>query len=122
MATKRAVVLGALAGAVVTALAGGAAWATIPDGAGLTHTCYSKSQGTWRPIDAPSETCMAGETLLAFNQKGDQGNQGPKGDAGATGATGATGVTGATGATGATGPAGRRGRAASAATRSGAAR
>jgi hypothetical protein len=107
------VLLAALAGALVTgALAGGVAWATIPDSAGVIHSCYSQSTGTWRPIDYPTVKCKSGETLLAFNQrgvKGDTGPQGPKGDTGDKGdqgIQGVQGIQGLPGGDGAPGPAG----------------
>ena len=53
-----------------------------------------------------ARACNAGETKLAWNDRGPAGVQGPKGNTGATGATGAAGPKGATGATGAVGPAG----------------
>jgi hypothetical protein len=57
-----------LASAVAIAAIGvTAAWAVIGDG-GLVRTCFSKSQGTWRPIDSAA-SCKAGETQLDFYSK-----------------------------------------------------
>src|SRR5438045_1105038 len=92
-----------LVGLTAAALAGGVAYATIPDSAGVIHTCYSKATGTWRPIDYPSEKCKSGETQLDFNQRG------PEGPAGPQGATGAQGLAGPVGPAGSAGPAGPAG-------------
>lgn len=103
---RKKLIIGAIAAA--GALAAGA-YATIPDAAGVIHTCYSKATGTWRPIDPPSERCKAGETQLDFNQRGPQGPVGPQGPTGPQGAQGPEGTPGAPGETGATGPPGPAG-------------
>ena len=91
----------AIAGSALLAVAAAsAAYATIPDGAGVIHTCYSKATGTWRPIDYPSEKCKSGEMQLDFNQRGPQGLQGLQGPAGPQGATGPAGLQGLPGAPG----------------------
>jgi len=74
---------------VALAAAAGFAYATIPDGSGVIHGCYSltKGPGGLRVIDtAKGQHCNTGESALNWNQ------------------TGTTGATGATGATGPTGP------------------
>jgi hypothetical protein len=112
---------------VAGSFAGSGAWASIPDGNGVIHTCVGKAVATWRPIDYPQESCRQNETPLDFNQigptgatgltgatgpigaTGPQGQTGPTGSTGpqgSTGSTGATGLTGATGTTGSTGPQG----------------
>lgn len=109
--------------AALVAVIGAAAYATIPSN-GVISTCYTKSGGALRVIDASTSSCGKSETSLSWNQVGPQGPAGatgPAGPAGATGASGADGAagpagpegaagpagpTGATGATGATGPAG----------------
>jgi hypothetical protein len=101
-----AAVVGALA---ATALAGGIAWAAIPDAGGVIHTCYSQSTGTWRPIDYPTAKCKSGETQLDLNQKGPQGNAGPKGDKGDKGDPGPQGTQGEPGPLGERGPQGEQG-------------
>jgi hypothetical protein len=110
---KGKLLLAASAGALVTGmLAGGVAWATIPDSAGVIHTCYSQSTGTWRPVDYPTARCKSGETLLDLNQKGvkgDTGPQGPKGDKGDAGPQGAQGIQGLPGKDGAAGQPGEPG-------------
>ena len=73
---KRVLVVGL---AVMAAVAAGGAYATIPDSAGVIHTCYSKATGTWRPIDYPGEKCKSGEMQLDFNQRGPQGPSGTAG-------------------------------------------
>lgn len=51
------------------ALTGGAAYAVIPDSGAVVHTCFSKAEGTWRPIDYPSHQCKRNETLLDLYSK-----------------------------------------------------
>ena len=109
--TRRHVIIAA---AALTALgiAGGVAYATIPDAGGIIHGCYSKN-GDLRVIDtaaAKDGSCKQNETGLDWSQTGVAGPTGPTGATGATGATGPTGATGATGPTGATGATGATGR------------
>jgi hypothetical protein len=104
--TRRFVVVAAV---IAFAAAGGIAYATIPDSAGVVHACYTKSTGTIRVIDTSVTNCKSGETSLTWSQTGPGG---PKGDAGATGPpgpTGPAGPTGSAGPAGATGPAGPTG-------------
>jgi Collagen triple helix repeat (20 copies) len=99
-------------GAAAALVFGAVAFASIPDGSGVIHTCYGKSGGSLRVIDATNTSCGANELSLNFNQQGPAGAQGPvgatgpQGPKGDTGATGATGPKGDPGATGATGPKG----------------
>ena len=103
--------IAASVGAVVaTALAGTVAWAAIPDAGGVVHTCYSKGQGTWRPIDFPAESCRAGETQLDVNQKGVKGDTGPQGPEGPPGPKGDKGDQGIQGLQGIQGPKGDQGQ------------
>jgi hypothetical protein len=51
------------------ALTGGAAYAVIPDSGAIVHTCFSKAEGTWRPIDYPSQQCKHNERLLDLYSK-----------------------------------------------------
>lgn len=78
----------ALAAVAIFAIAGGVAYAAIPDaGTGLYHACMLKSVGTIRIIDPATQHCVATlETAITFGAKGDQGPQG------LTGANGAPGV------------------------------
>jgi hypothetical protein len=81
---RPAVVAVAIAGALL--LAGGIAYATIPDSNGVIHACYKSSQGTLRLIDpGKSQACLDSETAVNWSQTGPQGIQGPKGDTGPTG-------------------------------------
>jgi type VI secretion system secreted protein Hcp len=97
--------------AVVAALsvAGGIAYAAIPDGGNVYTACMLKATGTIRLIDPslPSSNlmghCTSIEQQLSWNQTGQPGPQGAKG------ATGAQGVKGDTGATGPQGPKGDAG-------------
>jgi hypothetical protein len=84
---------------IVGSVLGGTAWSAVPDTGGVIHTCYSQANGTWRPIDYPSQKCKSGETLLDINQKG------AKGDIGATGPAGPAGPQGPAGPKGDTSPA-----------------
>jgi hypothetical protein len=68
------------------ALAGGVAYATIPDAAGVIHTCYKPGDATkvggasLSVVDSESGgTCKTGDTALTFNQQGPQGRQGERG-------------------------------------------
>src|SRR6516225_8595473 len=101
--------LALLVAVAVFAVVGGVAWASIPDGGGVIHTCYSQAVGTWRPIDYPSQRCRSGETRLDFNQTGPQGATGPIGPVGSTGPQGAPGLTGGTGPQGQPGGTGATG-------------
>ncbi len=75
-------------GVALTALAG-IAYASIPDGGGVVHTCYGNN--SWRPIDYPKEQCKANETALNLNQTGPQGPQGQQGPQGIQGVQGPQG-------------------------------
>lgn len=72
---RRWVLLGAVTAAV---LAGGAAYASIPDSGGVIHGCYDGG-GNLKVVDA---TCPRGYTALNWNQ------QGPRGQAGSNGVSG----------------------------------
>jgi hypothetical protein len=82
---RPAVVALAIVGAL--AVAGGIAYATIPDASGVIHACYNKAgQGTLRVIDTEkSQTCANSEAPLSWSQTGPQGQQGPQGLTGPTG-------------------------------------
>jgi hypothetical protein len=67
-------------------VAGGIAYATIPDGGGVIHGCYQKNQGTLRVIDADkAQTCASSESPLNWSQTGPQGTPGQQGPPGPTG-------------------------------------
>src|SRR5258708_7931431 len=91
---------------VLVALAGTAAFASIPDSAGVIHACFKTNSGQLRVIDSPTQQCRKGETAISWNQagvpgpQGPQGIQGPKGDTGATGAQGVPGIQGPAGVSG----------------------
>jgi len=96
----------ALLGAGALVLAGGLAYASIPDSDGTIHACLLTSLEQVRIIDPSKQQCRANETPLSWNQTGPKGATGPRGATGPTGPRGATGPTGARGATGPQGPAG----------------
>jgi collagen triple helix repeat protein len=111
-----------LGGVVGAVLAGGAAFAAIPDSNGVINGCYQKNVGNLRVIDpGAGDTCRPSEIPISWSQTGPQGPagpagpQGPKGDTGAVGPAGPAGPAGPqgpkgdTGATGATGPQGPKG-------------
>ena len=100
--SRRLVVLGV----GTLALAGGLAYASIPDSDGTIHACLLKSLEQVRIIDPSEQQCRPNETPISWNQMGPTGATGPQGATGATGPQGATGATGPQGATGATGPSG----------------
>ena len=67
-------------------LAGGVAYASIPDAGGVIHGCYLKAVGTLRVIDSPGQHCLNGlETPLNWSQTGAEGPSGPTGPAGIAG-------------------------------------
>lgn len=75
---RPAVAAVAIVGALL--VAGGIAYATIPDGGGVIHACYQKNQGTLRIIDTDkAQTCSSSESPLNWSQTGPQGQQGPQG-------------------------------------------
>jgi len=78
--------------AIAVALAGGVAYALIPQD-GVITGCYARGTGSLRVIDAGA-TCRPGETLISWNQQGPEGPRGPEGPAGADGAAGAPGSPG----------------------------
>lgn len=58
--------------------AGGIAYASIPDPAGVIHGCYQKSNGSLRVIDTQAGgTCGSAENPLNWNQTGPAGPRGP---------------------------------------------
>ncbi len=78
-------------------MAGGVAYASIPDSTGVVHGCYGKLNGALRVIDtAKSQKCAANELALNWNQTGPKGATGAKGAAGPKGATGPRGPIGST--------------------------
>ncbi len=91
-------VIAVAAGALV---AGGVAYATIPDSAGVIHGCYNTNPtrgplGQLRVVDTgQGQSCATGESALSWSQTG------PKG---ATGLKGATGPQGSPGGVGPAGP------------------
>jgi hypothetical protein len=103
--------LAIVAGLLLT-VAGGVAYATIPDSGKVFTACMLNNIGTVRLIDqslssnSPMSHCTSFETQVTWNQVGQQGVPGPKGN---TGAQGPKGDTGAQGPTGETGPQGTPG-------------
>jgi hypothetical protein len=94
-------------GAAIVALlaAGGIAYATIPND-GVIHSCYARSGGSLRVIDASVTNCSSKETSLNWNVQGVQGLVGPSGPQGSAGPQGPQGAQGPQGTQGAQGPAG----------------
>ena len=93
----------------VVVAATGIVVATIPDGGGVIHACYSRSGGSLRIIDNSVTNCKQGETSLSWNVAGAPGPVGPAGPTGPPGPAGADGADGAPGATGPQGPQGPQG-------------
>jgi Collagen triple helix repeat (20 copies) len=91
------------------ALAGGAAYATIPDDGGVIHGCYARQTGVLRVIDSDASRCLASETAITWSQRGPQGLTGLQGDRGAQGPAGPQGPSGPQGPQGETGPQGATG-------------
>ena len=51
---------------VATGMAAGVAWATIPDGSGTIHACYSASDKSLRVVDWGN--CSRGEATVSWGQ------------------------------------------------------
>lgn len=64
---------------------GGAAYAAIPDPAGVIHGCRSNLLHTLTVIDSANSSCPIGTTALNWNQSGPEGPQGPIGPQGPQG-------------------------------------
>ena len=74
----------------IAAVAVSVAWAAIPGGDGVIHSCVKHHR--LRVIDAEAgESCKRAETPLAWNQTGLRGLPGPPGPPGEQGAAGAPG-------------------------------
>lgn len=82
--TKPKLLLGILAGLVVSGVSTAVVIAAIPDANGVIHGCI-RNNGNLRIIDDAVESCAAQETSLNFNQTGPQGPAGPPGGGGAGG-------------------------------------
>ncbi len=96
-------------GATLALVAGGAAWASIPDAGGVIHGCIKNGTGQRELRIIDGTVCQSGWTAITWNQTGPQGAQGPAGSQGATGPAGSDGVDGANGATGPAGADGQDG-------------
>jgi len=63
-----------IAAIVLAAAVGGAmstvVRASIPDGSGVIHGCYSTGRGILYIIDSSSQSCGTGETSLTWDQHG----------------------------------------------------
>ena len=89
----------ALSSLATLAVAGGIAYAAIPDaGTSTYHACMLKNVGTIRLIDPSLPTssllqhCTSLETAITFDQKGAKGEQGIQGIQGVQGPTGPAGA------------------------------
>ena len=93
------------------ALAGGVAYATIPNSTtAVISGCYGKTTGLLRVIDAQAgKKCTSLEVPIAWNQKGPQGPAGAAGPQGQAGPKGNTGDPGPQGVQGEQGPPGAPG-------------
>ena len=82
----------ALASLAIFALAGGIAYAAIPDaGSGAFHACMLKGIGTLRIIDPERQRCASFETPITLGAQGIQGVQGVQGLRGPAGTDGSNG-------------------------------
>lgn len=104
MRTRR-LAIGAIA-LVGLLVAGGVAYATIPDDHGVIHGCYTRSGGSLRVIDAGVTNCSNKETALNWNVTGPAGPQGTTGPQGDPGPQGSQGPQGPAGPQGSQGPSG----------------
>jgi hypothetical protein len=90
---------------VTLIIAGGVAYAAIPDG-GVIQGCYDAG-GNLKVV--PAAPCPKGYTSLHWNQQGPKGDKGDTGPQGLAGPQGAQGAQGPQGPKGDTGPAGSGG-------------
>lgn len=97
-----------LPGVVVGAvLAGGVAYAAVPDSNGVINGCYQKSAGDLRVIDpGAGQSCRPSEVPIRWSQAGAQGPRGPQGSPGPQGPAGSQGPAGPQGSPGPQGPPG----------------
>ncbi len=99
----------------ILAVAGGIAYATIPDSGKVFTGCMRKTLGTVRLIDPslgssnPMGHCTSYETLVHWNQQGQAGPQGVPGPQGAPGLDGKNGAVGPQGIPGIKGTDGQDG-------------
>ena len=101
-----------VSGGALLVAAGGGATLALASYSGVTSggqilSCMNSSTHSLRIVDHAA--CRAGETVLAWSQRGPAGATGLTGNAGASGPAGAKGDTGASGATGPGGPSGAKG-------------
>lgn len=107
---KRIVTVIAGLGLTLT-LAVGAAFASVPDGSGVLHGCYSangaKAKGGTQLyiVDTAITVCSNGQAPVAWSQTGPQGIQGIPGLKGDTGSQGIQGIQGDPGVAGPAGSA-----------------
>ncbi|MFL5944734.1 MAG: collagen-like protein, partial [Gaiellaceae bacterium] len=106
---KQHLITAVVSALAATAIAGGVAYATIPDATGVIHGCYrtdlTDQKGQLRVVDDPAN-CRSNETATQWNQQGvpgAPGSQGPKGDKGDKGAAGVDGTDGTDGTNGTNG-------------------
>jgi hypothetical protein len=79
---KQSLISAVVAALAASAVAGGIAWAAIPDSTDVIHGCYSSATGSLRVIDTSAgDACKSKENVLDWNQ------QGPAGPPGADAAT-----------------------------------
>jgi hypothetical protein len=98
-----------LAGAAFVTTAG-VAFATIPGSTGVINGCYEKRTGILRVIDTEAgKRCLAFETAISWNQKGEKGEAGVAGAPGTQGSQGPAGPQGADGLQGLRGEQGPKG-------------
>lgn len=74
--TKRDFVAAAAGAVAASALAGGVAWAAIPDSGGVIQGCYNNGGNLKVVSELP---CPKGYTLLPWNQEGPKGDPGTDG-------------------------------------------
>jgi len=100
---------------VTVALGVGVASASVPDGTGVIHGCYSPNGAKatngaqLNILDSASAPCNGSQKEITWNQAGPQGAAGPQGPAGAQGSPGSPGLKGDKGDPGAQGDPGAKG-------------
>ncbi len=82
-----------ITGGLVSMIAGGILFASIPDAGGTITACYQKTTGALRVIDVgKGQSCLPTEALLSWNHLGVPGAPGAPGGSGTAGTNGVDGV------------------------------
>jgi hypothetical protein len=92
MMRKRDLLCAAAGAVAASVLAGGIAWAAIPEAGGVINGCYQKNEGQLRVIDPTATACLSSEVPISWSAKGIEGAKGATGAPGQPGANGRDGI------------------------------